>query len=140
MNRQTTLRLRNRALVAMTLGAVIAVNYSHVSSGVQRASTFITEAQPAYKKANGEWSTVTLPAKFRINGIHSVLLSTGKVLVVAGSGNNTHHFDAGTFDTLLEAGWIVKEKEIYKNFDPQIEKAIEEFNAEMKTIAKKQLL
>ncbi len=48
--------------------------------------------------------------------------------------------DAGTFDTLLEAGWIVKEKEIYKNFDPQIEKAIEEFNAEMKTIAKKQLL
>jgi len=101
VNRQTTLRLRNRALVAMTLGAVIAVNYSHVSSGVQRASTFITEAQPAYKKANGEWSTVTLPAKFRINGIHSVLLSTGKVLVVAGSGNNTHHFDAGTFDTVL---------------------------------------
>lgn len=48
--------------------------------------------------------------------------------------------DAGTFDTLLEAGRIVKEKEIYKNFDPQIEKAIEEFNAEIKTIAKKQLL
>lgn len=48
--------------------------------------------------------------------------------------------DAGTFDTLLEAGRIVKEKEIYKNFDPQIERAIAEFNAEMKTIAKKQLL
>jgi glucose-1-phosphate thymidylyltransferase len=48
--------------------------------------------------------------------------------------------DAGTFDTLLEAGRIVKEKEIYKNFDPQIERAIEEFNAEIKTIAKKQLL
>jgi hypothetical protein len=34
----------------------------------------------------------------------------------------------------------VKEKEIYKNFDPQIESAIEEFNTEIKAIAKKQLL
>ena len=101
MNRQTTLRLRNQALVTLTLGALVAVNYTHVSSGVQRAGTLIAEAQPSYKKANGEWTTVTLPAKFRINGIHSVLLSTGKVLVVAGSGNNAHHFEAGTFDTIL---------------------------------------
>lgn len=47
--------------------------------------------------------------------------------------------DAGTFDTLLEASRIVREKEIYKSFDPQIEKAISEFNEEMKTLAKKQL-
>jgi glucose-1-phosphate thymidylyltransferase len=47
--------------------------------------------------------------------------------------------DAGTFDALLEAGKIVKEKEIYKNFDPIIEKAIKEFNQELKNIAKKRL-
>lgn len=48
--------------------------------------------------------------------------------------------DAGTFDALLEAGNIVKEKGIYKKFDPLIDKAIAEFNEELKTIAKKKLL
>lgn len=48
--------------------------------------------------------------------------------------------DAGTFDTLLEAGRIVKAKELYKNFDPRINSAIEEFNKELKTLAKKRLV
>ncbi len=48
--------------------------------------------------------------------------------------------DAGTFDTLLEAGNIVKEKEIYKNFDETINKAIKEFSEELKTLAKKRLM
>jgi glucose-1-phosphate thymidylyltransferase len=47
--------------------------------------------------------------------------------------------DAGTFDSLLEAGNIVKEKEIYKNFDPLVDAAIAEFNAELKILAKKRL-
>lgn len=47
--------------------------------------------------------------------------------------------DAGTFDSLLDAGKIVKEKGISKNFDPIINEAIEEFNQEMKSIAKKRL-
>ena len=47
--------------------------------------------------------------------------------------------DAGTFDSLLEAGNIVKNKEIYKKFDPMIDEAIEEFNAELKALAKKRL-
>lgn len=48
--------------------------------------------------------------------------------------------DAGTFDSLLEAGNIVKEKGIYKKFDPLIDEAISEFNEELKSIAKKKLL
>lgn len=48
--------------------------------------------------------------------------------------------DAGTFDSLLEAGNIVKKKEIYKKFDPLIDLAIAEFNEELKVIAKKRLL
>lgn len=48
--------------------------------------------------------------------------------------------DAGTFDSLLEAGNIVKKKKIYKKFDPLINKAVAEFNEELKSIAKKRLL
>ncbi len=47
--------------------------------------------------------------------------------------------DAGTFDSLLEAGRIVKEKKIYKNFHPLIDEAIKEFNYELKSIARKRL-
>jgi glucose-1-phosphate thymidylyltransferase len=48
--------------------------------------------------------------------------------------------DAGTFDSLLEAGNIVKNKQLNKNFDPLIDQAIVEFNAELKMIAKKKLM
>ncbi|MFH0930098.1 MAG: sugar phosphate nucleotidyltransferase [Candidatus Moraniibacteriota bacterium] len=75
--------------------------------------------------------------EIEITALHNYYLEK-KALKVSTFGGEW--LDAGTFDTLLEAGRIVKEKEIYKNFDPQIEKAIEEFNAELKTIAKKQLL
>jgi NDP-sugar pyrophosphorylase family protein len=47
--------------------------------------------------------------------------------------------DAGTFDSLLEAGNIVKNKSLYKKFHPIIEKAIKEFNEELKILAKKKL-
>ncbi|HHX58882.1 MAG TPA: NTP transferase domain-containing protein [Candidatus Moranbacteria bacterium] len=47
--------------------------------------------------------------------------------------------DAGTYDSLLEAGNVVKERKIYENFDPMINEAIEIFNEELKAIAKKRL-
>ena len=37
----------------------------------------------------------------RVNAIHAALLRTGKVLIVAGSGNDRKQFNAGTFKTLL---------------------------------------
>ncbi|HEX8973876.1 MAG TPA: sugar phosphate nucleotidyltransferase [Patescibacteria group bacterium] len=40
--------------------------------------------------------------------------------------------DAGTPDSLLEAGMIVKEKGISRNFHPLMDEAIKEFNAELK--------
>lgn len=75
--------------------------------------------------------------ELEITSIHNHYLELGelKVSVIKGEW-----LDAGTFDTLLEAGNIVKEKEIYKNFDPMIEEAIQEFNGEIKAIAKKKLL
>ncbi|MBT3356485.1 NTP transferase domain-containing protein [bacterium] len=49
------------------------------------------------------------------------------------------YLDAGTFDSLLEAGKIVKERGISRKFDPIINEAIEEFNEELKVIARKRL-
>ncbi|HEX8182687.1 MAG TPA: galactose oxidase early set domain-containing protein [Candidatus Saccharimonadales bacterium] len=48
---------------------------------------------PAYIKEKGRWDIIDLPEEFRINTIHAALLPTGKVLLVAGSGNNEENFN-----------------------------------------------
>ncbi|MFE0675504.1 galactose oxidase-like domain-containing protein [Streptomyces sp. NPDC058867] len=58
-------------------------------------------AQPGYKARYGSWSHVDIPEEFRTNAIHAALLHTGKVLIVAGSGNEQKKFDRGSFDTVL---------------------------------------
>ncbi|APY86303.1 DUF1929 domain-containing protein [Streptomyces alfalfae] len=58
-------------------------------------------AQPGYKARYGSWKQVDIPEEFRTNAIHAALLHTGKVLIVAGSGNEQKKFDAGSFDTVL---------------------------------------
>lgn len=57
--------------------------------------------QPEYKTANGHWDFLDVPSDFRINTIHAALLHTGKVLLVAGSGNNQKNFDAKSFRSVL---------------------------------------
>lgn len=46
-----------------------------------------------YKQSRGHWQEITLPKEFRLNSIHGALLPTGKVLLVAGSGNNRDTFN-----------------------------------------------
>ena len=46
-----------------------------------------------YKQSYGYWETVNLPDVFKLNTIHAALLPTGKVLLVAGSGNNRDNFN-----------------------------------------------
>ncbi|MFF2569476.1 galactose oxidase-like domain-containing protein [Streptomyces sp. NPDC058084] len=58
-------------------------------------------AQPGYQKKYGSWAVIDVPEQFRVNAIHAALLHTGKVLLIAGSGNNQKKFDAGTFETVL---------------------------------------
>ena len=74
--------------------------------------------------------------EIEITDINEKYLEIGKLTVQKIEGE---WLDAGTFDSLLEAGNIVKKKEIYKKFDPIINQAIAEFNEELKTIAKKKL-
>ncbi|MGW1496724.1 galactose oxidase-like domain-containing protein [Streptomyces sp. NPDC002402] len=57
--------------------------------------------KPEYKAENGHWDFLDVPAEYRINSIHAALLHTGKVLLVAGSGNNQKNFDAKKFESVL---------------------------------------
>ncbi|MEV6164739.1 galactose oxidase-like domain-containing protein [Streptomyces sp. NPDC052052] len=57
--------------------------------------------QPEYKAANGHWDFLDVPSGYRINTIHAALLHTGKVLLVAGSGNDRKNFDAKSFRSVL---------------------------------------
>ncbi|WP_369150585.1 galactose oxidase-like domain-containing protein [Streptomyces sp. R17] len=57
--------------------------------------------QPEYKAANGKWEIVEFPEEYRQNTIHAALLRTGKVLLVAGSGNDQDNFDAKKYDTRI---------------------------------------
>ncbi|WP_327349807.1 MULTISPECIES: galactose oxidase-like domain-containing protein [unclassified Streptomyces] len=57
--------------------------------------------KPGYKAANGHWDFLDIPSTYRINTIHAALLHTGKVLLVAGSGNNRENFDAKSFRSVL---------------------------------------
>ncbi|MFJ4829946.1 galactose oxidase-like domain-containing protein [Streptomyces sp. NPDC088747] len=58
-------------------------------------------AQPGYKAKYGSWNHLDIPDDYRTNAIHAALLHTGKVLIVAGSGNEKRKFDKGSFDTVL---------------------------------------
>ncbi|WP_225321064.1 radical copper oxidase GlxA [Streptomyces luteolifulvus] len=57
--------------------------------------------RPEYKAENGHWDVVDVPEEFRQNTIHAALLYTGKILLVAGSGNNLDNFDAKNFRSVV---------------------------------------
>lgn len=51
----------------------------------------------AYLQKNGHWDMLDLPSEFKLNTVHAAMLPTGKILLVAGSGNNFKNFQ--TFDS-----------------------------------------
>ncbi|MFE9684238.1 galactose oxidase-like domain-containing protein [Streptomyces sp. NPDC006285] len=67
--------------------------------------------RPEYKAENGKWDVVEFPEEYRLNTIHAALLHTGKILLIAGSGNNQDNFDAKKFDTRV---WDPVAKKIKK--------------------------
>jgi hypothetical protein len=70
-------------------------------------------AVPSFAQANVQGQWTTMPYTMPINPIHVALLSTGKVLIVAGSGNNppVTNFQAAVWDpqtgtiTTQSVGW-----------------------------------
>ncbi|MFI5660897.1 galactose oxidase-like domain-containing protein [Streptomyces sp. NPDC051684] len=57
--------------------------------------------QPSYKAKRGHWSLADLPDGHDLNSIHAILLRTGKVLLIAGSGNDVKQFNGGVFKSTL---------------------------------------
>jgi hypothetical protein len=84
----------------VVLGLLLFVNQPVVALGSAALHDFTINLQ-SYKEKYGHWARLPVPAGFRVNAIHAALLSTGKVLIIAGSGNNRDDFDAGTFRTVL---------------------------------------
>ncbi|MEO3764528.1 galactose oxidase-like domain-containing protein [Streptomyces sp. B8F3] len=58
-------------------------------------------SRPGYQREFGSWQVQDTPDSYHLNAIHATLLHTGKVLLIAGSGNDQKQFDAGTFRTVL---------------------------------------
>jgi hypothetical protein len=94
-------RVRNHALIGLGVAVMAVANGPVVTSAAETAYTDYQHSRPEYMKSHGKWDTVELPEGFRARAVHSALLSTGKVLLVAGSGNSQTDFDAGTFETVL---------------------------------------
>jgi Domain of unknown function (DUF1929) len=72
-----------------------------VASASQIAVTAYQESRPDYVAQYGHWDQLDIPKQFRVNSIHAALLPTGKVLMIAGSGNNAQNFNARSFSSLL---------------------------------------
>ncbi|QGV80479.1 galactose oxidase-like domain-containing protein [Streptomyces ficellus] len=96
---------RNRARRILIGTAVVAVVAGFNGPALYRYGSEkyhdYTINKPEYKAANGHWDYLDVPSEFRINTIHAALLHTGKVLLVAGSGNNQKNFDANKFESVL---------------------------------------
>ena len=94
-------RLVKALLTLLVAGGLIAINGpTLVSAGKNALHEYKVNSQ-GYKERNGHWSILAVPEKLRVNAIHAALLRTGKVLIVAGSGNDRNQFDAGKFHTIL---------------------------------------
>ncbi|MDP9428541.1 MAG: galactose oxidase, partial [Actinomycetota bacterium] len=94
-------RLRNAALVTATVAGVVAANGHVVASAVDDAYTDFERSRPDYQARYGAWETVELSEQYRARAVYAALLHTGKVLLVAGSGNDAKDFEAGSFQTVV---------------------------------------
>ncbi len=94
-------RLRNAALVTATVAGLVAANGPVVSAVAQDAYADFQRSRPDYEAQHGSWETVELPEEYRTQAVHAALLHTGKVLLVAGSGNDAQDFEAGSFTTIV---------------------------------------
>ncbi|UED83991.1 galactose oxidase-like domain-containing protein [Streptomyces profundus] len=94
-------RLRKLALGSGVTLLLVGLNAPAAVSFAQERLHEYRISRPEYLARYGSWDVVDVPEEFRTNAIHAALLHTGKVLLIAGSGNNEDQFDAGTFDSVL---------------------------------------
>ena len=80
----------------LLVGTLIALLLSSAPVTVPATDKWIrdtTRNSLEYKQEYGHWDVIDIPSEFRMNTIHAATLPTGKVLLVAGSGNNRDRFN-----------------------------------------------
>jgi hypothetical protein len=115
--RRTGRRLLGALFGVLLVCGVLGANVPTVGATVTGWYHHYQITQKAYEEKYGLWTKLNIPAKFRVNGIHSTLLYNGDVLIMAGSGNNQQFFNAGTFKTLLLNPVTMKEQLIPTPWD-----------------------
>jgi hypothetical protein len=110
-------RVRRLQILAgiLALAAAAAINGPLVIRFAQHIQHERLINSASYKRRNGHWSILNVPANMRVNAVHAALLYTGKVLIIAGSGNDVGNFEAGTFESIL---WDPKTDEFKKIATP----------------------
>ncbi|MFE2233728.1 galactose oxidase-like domain-containing protein [Streptomyces sp. NPDC059442] len=101
MVRQPSKKLRKNLFGGGAVVVLAALNAPAAVSFVEAKYHTYKIAQPGYQRKYGSWQQVDVPSEYRVNAIHAALLRTGKVLLIAGSGNDQKKFDSGTFETVL---------------------------------------
>lgn len=88
-------------IIMIALGIAIAITAPPATMLVKNIRHERLINSPEYQAEYGRWDVVTLDGPDRINAIHATMLPTGKVLLIAGSGNDVKMFKAGTYKTLV---------------------------------------
>jgi len=91
---------RSRRLVAFS-AATLAVALVLTACSLNGENSEAPSEPRTGKALTGSWDSIDIPEGLQINAIHSVMLPTGDVLLIAGSGNDATQFEAGTFETLV---------------------------------------
>lgn len=78
---------------------VVAINLNVAYPAIADAYKVAVSHIPSQKEQFGVWDVNT--KRMPVNAIHAVMLHTGKVLIIAGSGNNQKNFDTGQFTSVL---------------------------------------
>jgi Domain of unknown function (DUF1929) len=99
--RRKQVRRLQGAMGVVALIACVAVNGPPVAKFLKAQYHHWLINTASYKRRNGHWSMLDVPAGMRVNAVHAALLYTGKVLIIAGSGNSVGAFNAGKFESIL---------------------------------------
>ncbi|WP_328934998.1 MULTISPECIES: kelch motif-containing protein [unclassified Streptomyces] len=99
--RPSRVTTRKTLLGTAAIVALAVLNAPAVAGFAQHAYRHYEINQPAYRAKYGHWALAALPDGYEPNSIHAILLRTGKVLLIAGSGNNVEHFNGGAFKSTL---------------------------------------
>jgi hypothetical protein len=83
------------------VGVIGAFNVPVVAPWAQAEYHDVQINRSSYKAQHGHWDMLPVPKDYQVRSIHAALLYTGKVLLIAGSGNDRKSFEAGSFKSLL---------------------------------------